>query len=243
MRLFLLICVLCFISLAHAETLVIGTPPFSPPFEMAADNKGELIGFSIEIVSNICKRLDKQYRFQLIHFNKIMDSILRGYIDMAVGNITITQEREQFVAFSLPYLPSEAQFIRKRSDHSVESTKDFEGKTIGIERTSVFEAYLKKHYNDSVKITNYTLISDIMSALESGNIEVALLDKETANFWVANNSNVFELIGEPIPIGLGIGIMLNKNNSQLLAGINQSLLDMQSDGTYLKIYNAYFGPK
>ena len=42
-------------------------------------------------------------------------------------------------------------------------------------------------------------------------------------------------------MGEGYAIMAHKNNSDLIKKINQALLDMEQDGTYLRIYNRYFG--
>ncbi|RYW67113.1 ABC transporter substrate-binding protein, partial [Legionella pneumophila] len=50
-----------------------------------------------------------------------------------------------------------------------------------------------------------------------------------------------KLIGDKIPIGSGYGIIALKNQSALIDKINHILLEMEKDGSYLRIYNEYFG--
>ncbi|MFA1369849.1 transporter substrate-binding domain-containing protein, partial [Legionella pneumophila] len=42
-------------------------------------------------------------------------------------------------------------------------------------------------------------------------------------------------------IGNGYGILALKNNAPLIMKINKALLQIEKDGTYLEIYNTYFG--
>lgn len=53
-------------------------------------------------------------------------------------------------------------------------------------------------------------------------------------------SNLFKLVGKAIRSGDGYGIMANKNNADLITQINKALLQMENDGTYLRISNTYF---
>ncbi|HAT9397002.1 TPA: transporter substrate-binding domain-containing protein, partial [Legionella pneumophila subsp. pneumophila] len=41
--------------------------------------------------------------------------------------------------------------------------------------------------------------------------------------------------------GSGYGIIALKNQSALIDKINHILLEMEKDGSYLRIYNEYFG--
>ncbi|BCA93834.1 hypothetical protein TUM19329_01950 [Legionella antarctica] len=61
-----------------------------------------------------------------------------------------------------------------------------------------------------------------------------------ATLSVNNAIQQFKLVGQKILMGEGYGIMALKSNALLIQQINKSLLDMEADGTYLKIYNQYF---
>ncbi len=228
------------LSVAHAKTLTIGIPPFSPPFVMKADNQNHFIGFSMDIMEMICKRLQVTCKYQPIIFDQAFSKLIDNSIDIAIGSFTITPEREEEVLFSLPYLQSHAAFITLETN-SIKSIDELKSKTIGVEKDSIFVNYLEQKFGNSVKIKTYQTIPDIMFAMSDNDIDAAIFDKETVDFWLGNNYDMFKLVGNPIPLGLGIGIMTNKMNNALIAQINQSLLNMEADGSYLKIYNNYFG--
>ena len=228
------------LNLSYAETLTIGTPPFSPPFVMATDDKGHYIGFSVDIMSAICKRMGVTCLFKSMGYEQMFTDVLENKVDLAIGSITITPEREQSLLFSLPYLQSNLEFIALNNS-PITSIKELTGKTVGAEHDSVFIPFIEEKFGNSIHIKPFRNSSEIMLALTESNIDAAIFDKETAQFWYANNNSMYKFIGSPIPLGLGIGIMTNKRNTTLMERINKILLTMQTEGSYLKIYNTYFG--
>lgn len=240
MRLLILLTIILTQQLGCAETLTIGTPPFSPPFVMSVDNKGHYIGFSVDIMSSICKRMGVTCQFKLLGFEETFTQVIDNKVDLAIGNITITPEREEYVLFSLPYLQSNLEFITL-ANSTINSLNELKGKSVGAEHDSVFIPYIEKNYGRDVRVQSYRSISEMIFALSEGDVDAAILDQQTAQFWQSNNNGMFKFIGEPVPLGLGIGIIANKNNEALIARVNKALTAMQTDGGYLKIYNTYFG--
>lgn len=223
----------------HAETLNIVTPSFSPPFVMSTDNQKHFIGFSVDIITNICKQLKATCRIKSLPFEQTFDAVIRNEADLAIGNYTISSNREAYVQFSLPYLDSMAAMVTL-SSNDVTSIKDLKHKRIGAETDSVFIHYLAKQFGNDIQIVSYPSIAEMMFALNDGSVDAIMFDRETANFWIGNNYDMFKIVGEPFALGEGIGIMVNKDNHALLARLNQALTSMKSDGSYTKIYHTYF---
>lgn len=240
MRLLILLTLIFVIPSTYAEKLIIGTPPFSPPFVMASDGKEHYIGFSIDIMSAICKQMEVTCLYKSIGFEQMFTEVINGSVDLAIGSITITPEREQYLLFSLPYLQSELEFLTLNNS-PITSISELKGRILGAEHDSVFIPFIEKNYGSDVQIKTYRSISEMMLGLSQSEVDAVIFDKETAEFWHANNNDVYKFIGAPIPLGLGIGIITNKSNGALMARVNKALLTMQSEGIYLNIYNTYFG--
>ncbi len=240
MRLMILLVVVLTLPQSYAETILIGIPPFTPPFVMKADDKGHFIGFSIDIMTAICMRMKVSCQYQSLGFEASFKAVMDQKVDLAIGNFTITPEREEYVLFSIPYLESQASFLTLDSN-PFSSIEDLRGKTVGAEHDSIFIDYIEKRYGSAIKVIPYPIISEAVFALSNGDISAVILDRETAQFWVGNNDAMFKVIDPPIPMGLGIGIMANKDNQKLITRINETITDMQSEGSYLNIYNMYFG--
>jgi ABC-type amino acid transport substrate-binding protein len=224
----------------QAKRLIIGLPPFSPPFVMTADNKNHYIGFSVDIMTEICKQLQVECHYQSFGFNQTFIQVMNNSIDLAIGSFTITDERKQKVLFSLPFLNSQASFLAL-ANSPYRTIDDLEGKTVAAEVDSVFIDFVTQKYGRKIKIIPYPNIAELMMALENKDVDAVVFDKEAAYFWIGNNNDLFKTVGEPFTLGQGIGIMTNHSNQTLIDKVNQALLSMENDGRYLHIYNTYFG--
>jgi ABC-type amino acid transport substrate-binding protein len=111
---------LCIVS-ARAETVRVGIEP-EPPFAMA-DGDGGWTGISVELWQRIADQLGWQTKWVLLdNPGKQIEELAAGKIDVAVGALTVTSEREAAVDFSVPFFSSElaiATPIRSSSWFSV----------------------------------------------------------------------------------------------------------------------------
>ena len=121
---------------------------------------------------------------------------------------------------------------------------DIQGKKVGIFKGSLYKDYLLQKFNNQITILEFTNTPSAFEALTNNEVDVLLLANIDEEYWIASSAldrNDFHFIGEPIPLGYGYGIMANFESSKLITQINKALSDMESDGTYLQIYNIYFG--
>ena len=237
-RLFFLILLLA-LPLSHAQNLLIGTTAQNPPFNSLADQNGNFYGFDIDIMGEVCKRIQARCQFTPIIFNNLFTQLEAEKIDLAIAAIIITPYRQQDFLFSLPYLNSSALFMTKHQSN-INTPKDIINKRVGTRHGTPFKELALQIYTDKITIVDVPDIPDLMDGLNNNTIDVVLMDAEAAKNWVSNNSNIYKLVGNPIPVGNGYGIMANKDQEKLISQINQALLNIEAEGTYLKIYTRYF---
>lgn len=205
---------------------------------MAANNKNTLTGFDIDLMKEICTRINMSCSFKAYTFDKLFPALINKEIDATIAGITITAARSEQFIFSLPYLASSGQFMVPTISKS-KNLYDLNGKRIGIERGSLYKELAIKTLDATTTVVAFNTQADLLQALGNNEVDAGLLDAATAEYWVANNSNMFKLIDKTINVGLGYGIMTNQNNSALINTINSALLSMENDGTYLRLYNIY----
>ena len=239
MRRLLFLFLLLALPLSHAQVLLIGTTAQNPPFNSIADQKDHFYGFDIDIMGEICQRIQMRCKFTPVKFNDLFPQIKTGKIDLAIAAIIITANRQQDFLFSLPYLESNAQFMTIQQS-SINKPEDIEQKRVGTRLGTPFEQLALKVYKDQIKSVEFTDIAELLDSLTNKTSDVVLMDAQAAKNWYANNSNLYKLIGSDIPVGNGYGIMANKGQTKLMTQINQALLNLEADGTYLKIYTRYF---
>ncbi|CEG62296.1 transporter substrate-binding domain-containing protein [Legionella micdadei] len=239
MRFLFLLLALLLCSPIKAEIIRVGTLPYDPPFEIEADKDLHFFGFDIDIMTEICNRIQADCRFIPLNFIKIFTELAAGNIDLGLGAISITESREETFLFSLPYLASSGQYVTTTAS-SIRNIEDIREKRVGSVQGTLFKALVLEKFHNLVQIIEYPAITSAFQALSKNKVGVVITDEETARHWVSINSTMFKLLGSSIPVGIGYGIMANKKSSDLIGRVNKALLDMENDGTYLKIYNRYF---
>lgn len=238
MRLFLLLIAMITNSSLFAEDLTIGTRPFIPPFEMMAGKNNSFTGFDIELMMDVCKRIGANCSFKPRPFIQLFNDVQTNKIDLAMSAITITNERKEYVLFSIPYFQSSGQFMAKSLSH-LNSFNDIRGKRAGIELGTTGKGLIQARFGEDVTILEFATTQDVLQALADDNVDVILMDTGAAQYWVANN-NQYQLVDIPISDGSGYGIMTNKTKTDLINRINTALTQIENDGTYLKLYSRYF---
>ncbi len=240
MKLIASLILLLLLPLSFAKPLLIGTTPQNPPFSSIADTKENFYGFDIDMMGAICQRLKLHCKFTPILFKNLATELATGKIDIAIAAIIIGSFRENNFLYSLPYLESNAQFLTKKQS-AITTPQDIVNKRVGVRIGTPFKDLAFTLYHDHITLLEFDRVEDLLNSLNSNSIDVMLTNAAAARYWFSNNSGVYKLIGIQIPTGQGYGIVANAGQDKLIQQINQALLEMEADGTYLQIYTRYFG--
>ncbi len=239
MKALLLLISLFIAPCSFAKTYLVGTSSDNPPFGTIASQHDIFFGFDIDMMTEICKRIKIDCKFKSHLFNDLFGNLKAGKIDLAIAAIIITPDRQENFLFSLPYLQSDARFITLHQS-PIKQPSDIGGKTVGTRLGTPFKDLAIELYKNKITLIDYSTIPIMLDALSHNKVDIILMGDEPAKFWNVNNTGVYKLIGSKIPIGKGYGIMANKGQDALMKRINQALLNMEEDGTYLQIYTRYF---
>jgi len=225
-------------SIVYSTSLTIGVLAFAPPFSLLSGNNNSS-GFSIDLMNEICKRIDVHCRYKELLFLDQEKILKSGGVDIVLTLTPISSIDDKYYSSSLPYLPSNAQFLTLKNN-GIKTINDLKNKKIGVVKISLFLSYLqnKKMFSEIIEFNN---LSDLISAIVNKKVDAVIMDHNIALYTV--NGNFIEngiLIGDEIPFGLGYGMFALKKNAALISKINSALLNIESDGTYTFIYNKYF---
>ncbi|MCF8118122.1 MAG: transporter substrate-binding domain-containing protein [Desulfarculaceae bacterium] len=95
------------------KTLVVGIATGMPPLS-AKTAKGEFIGLDVDLVKDLAASLGVKIRFEPMAFDKLIPAAAAGEVDVAVGGITITPQRNARVFFAGPYFVSGQTLLATR---------------------------------------------------------------------------------------------------------------------------------
>jgi len=217
-----------------------GTASGFPPFEFTQD--GELVGFDIDLAEAVIERAGYEVgEWTDIEFDSLIPSLVEGNIDMAAAAMTITEERQETIAFSSPYYEADqAVLIRDDGDFDLESVEDLGGLVVGAQSGTTGEGELEDliddgtiDEDDSRQYENYTLgVQD----LENENVDALILDVPVAETFADSRSVVVAFI---IETGEEYGFGLRQDDNRI-DDLNAALEEIQEDGTYDDLVTEWF---
>lgn len=231
-------CLAVSLNLNAQRTLTIGALPFNTPFTTQGDSEGHFYGFEISMMNEICRRINVQCTYHPKTFRELFKSVFNGDVDIGLGALIITKGRKKKFLFSLPYFLSSGRVIVV-NNNKILTVNDLQNKTVGALKDSVYETLLQRKLSLNITVRTYPMIPDMLMGLMNGSVDAILIDEKPAEYWAAKGKNL-KLIGQPIPTGSGYAIITNKSNKALIKEINRAIIEMEQDGTYLKLYNDFF---
>lgn len=208
------------------------------PFEFEED--GETKGFDFEVVSAMADLLGVETEFVTTPFDSIIAAVKAGNCDMIASAMTITEERAQEVDFTEPYFDADQSLLVRAADAETYATlEDLAGKTIGVQVETTGASYAEENLPDGAELKEFQTGDDMFPALISEDIDAALQDLPV-NGYRATQSEDF-VVTETFPTGEQYGFAVTKGATDLLAGLNAALAEIQENGTYDEIYATWFG--
>lgn len=222
-------------TITNAEELTFGTEPSYPPFE-ATTEKGELVGFDIDVAQAICQEIGATCTFKTQPFDALIPSLKAKRFDAAMSAIDITTAREKQVLFSEPYYDSSASYIAVKGKGDLAKAKN-----IGVQNGSTFQQYTVAE-TPQYSPKSYVNLQDAILDLQNGRIDIVLSDTALLADILKKEPNL-EFIGEKVAnekyFGKGVGIALNKSNKALQVRLNEGLAKIKANGEYQKIYDKW----
>jgi polar amino acid transport system substrate-binding protein len=226
---------------APAKVYVVGTDAAYAPFE-SQNEKGEIVGFDIEVVSAVAKKAGLEVKFVNTPWEGIFKTLDQGDRDLLVSAVTITDERKQSMDFSNPYFDAQ-QLIAVKANSKISKFDDLKKLKVGVQTgTTGDEVVTKLQGKTSANIKRFESTPLALKELEAGGVDAVVADNGVVINYVTNNSgSKFKTVADKAFAPEQYGIVVKKGNADLLGKINKGLADIKADGTYDQIYAKYFG--
>lgn len=222
------------------ETLRIGTEGAYPPFN-TTDASGNVGGFDIDVAQALCAEMKVECTVVKQDWDGIIPALQARKFDFIAASMSITEERAKVVAFTEPYYTNRLQFVAKKGGE-FDTSKDALAKmTIGAQRATISATWLEEQLGTSANVRLYDTQENAYLDLASGRVDAVLADLFVTYEWLQSDAGKeFELKGEPVFDNDKIGMALRKQDTELLARLNEALKTIQSNGVYDKINAKYF---
>lgn len=224
---------------AQAQTVRLGTEGAYVPWNFVND-AGELAGYEIDLGNAICEQAGLECEWVQNDWDSIIPNLLAGNYDVIMAGMSITEERKQTIDFSQEYYPSDpARFIVLAGNDI--DVSNLEGARIGVQSNTIQAAYIEANLADKNTVIQFANPDQSIADLAAGNVDVILADGSFLESVAGGAQGAFELVGDGIIIGGGVGAGLRKEDTDLIATWNAALDALKADGAVNELIIEWFG--
>ncbi|MGN7295211.1 ABC transporter substrate-binding protein [Rhizobium sp. SAFR-030] len=225
---------------AQSADLTVGANIGNVPWEFQ-DASGKTVGFEVDLVNEVAKRLGKTVEFVNTPFAGLFPAVQSGRINMAVSSITITEKRLASVSFAQPYYDSD-QSLTATAKSGIDGLKAMSGKVVGVDTGSTGDMWAEAHKGDYKlgEIRKFEGLQPAMLDLVAGRIDGYISDIPALLYYVKDKPEL--KVVERIPTGEKYSIMFNKGDP-LASQVNDVITTLKKEGYLAKLHETWFGAK
>ncbi|EXI62593.1 arginine ABC transporter substrate-binding protein [Mannheimia granulomatis] len=227
------------LSASAQETITFAMEPSYAPFEMT-NEKGEVIGFDVDIAKALCEEIKATCQFKTQSFDSLIAGLKFKNFDAIISGMDITEARQKQVSFTEPYLENSVSFMAVKGKFTPETAKN-----VGVQNGTTFQQYLTKNAKQ-YNLKPYATLQSAVLDLKNGRIDMVFGDTPVLTEWLKTEKEL-GFVGEKVVdkafFGNGYGIAVNKSNTALLEKLNAALATIKTNGKYEQIYNTWMAGK
>lgn len=252
--------------LAQEHTFRIATEGSFAPFNFTRPD-GTLDGFEVDLTHELCKRMNAKCEIMTSEWDGIIPGLNAKKFDAILAGMSITEERQKIVDFSVPYQQGllgfatlegsplmelagtgESLNIGTRPDDLealLEKWKPLlKGKKIGVQGSTIGVNFLDKYLADTVEIFEYRTTDEHDMDLLTGSVDAIFAAQP--NFVATMEKPDFakmRMVGTALRggvFGTGVGVALRKDDPETKALFNKAITEAIQDGTVRDLSMKWF---
>ena len=234
-RLVLAIAVLALFSLSclgQSEVVTMGTEGAYPPYSFVND-EGEVDGFERELGDELCRRADLECIWVTNEWDTIIPNLVDGQYDTILAGMSITDERDEVIDFTQPYVPPTPSVYIALSG----SGDDVVDGRVAAQVATIHAGYLSE---SGATLIEYELAGDLLQAVLNGEVDAALIDREFAHDSIAESGDRLTVVGPDVALDSGIGIGVREDDGELKDKLDQAIDSMKEDGSLNTLIRKWF---
>ena len=238
-----------------------------PPWN-SIDASGQLVGFDIDVMNEVCSRVNLECTMQAQEWKTIIPSLNAGKYDAIIAGMMITEKRLKAIDFAGPYAKTPSTLalakgsplagyksklervdlteITPEEQAEIDAFRELlKGKTVGVQTSTTHAAFLDKYVGKGdITIRRYDTQENLDMDLQAGRIDAA---EASLSVWYPRMQDApdkYVLVG-PLwsgdVLGMGNGIGVRKDDTELKELFNKGLDSAIEDGTIKKLALKWFG--
>ncbi|WP_078306076.1 transporter substrate-binding domain-containing protein [Moraxella lincolnii] len=203
------------------------------------DESGQPTGFDIDVMNAIAQDQHFAVTYEVLPWSLILPGMAEGKADIAIAHISITPERQKTHNFSNSYYVSHQAALTKPELANITSFKGLDGHRVEVLSGSIQEEIIQQM---GISTTNKDMVFPLIKSLVNEQTDAVVLDSGILQYYQQQQADMnFGLVMDKEFGDDPYGIVVKKDNTELLNQVNQGLANIRQNGKYQQIEQKWFG--
>jgi polar amino acid transport system substrate-binding protein len=221
------------VQLINAGKLTVCSDIPYEPFEFQKD--GKIVGFDMDIASEIAKDLKAELSVVDSSFEAIETGTALTGCDLSISSVSITDVRKSVMDFSNPYMDDDLTLVATTAS-GITDINSAKGKKVGVQQATTGAKYAAEKGIDAQQFEDSGLL---VQAIQAGTIDAALGNQSILAYAIKDDPK-FKRV-EDYASGEKLGIAIKKGNTAMAEKVNATLKRITDDGSLKKFETTWFG--
>ena len=223
----------------------VGTSADYPPFE-SVDSSGNKVGFDIDLMAEIAKRMDVKLEWVDMPFDSLIAAVQEGKIDTAISAFNYSEKRDEQVDFTAAYFTSEDSFmVTDAFTGQITKPEDVSQFNVGVQTSTTQDGWLtdtlvKEGKLPESKLFRYDRVDQAALDLKSGRIDILMSDYIPAQALVEQLGGLKVVYHGSLSSG-PMNIVIPEGDQDLAAEMNKIIQQLQKEGFIDQLAAKYMG--
>jgi len=222
-------------------SLIVVTLGTVPPFAFK-DDKGELVGFDIDVArlaANALFRDPNKIEFVIVTSDGRWPAIESGRADMGVGGTTVYPDRAIRVAFTRAFIDSGISIMVAKSS-GIKSLEDLNQEKYTVANLNNPQmADRAQMFFPKAKIITFDTPSGEFLAVKSGRAHALQIDTPTADYFAATSASDFEVLPTLLTASQNNAIYLKPGDFKWWLWLDTFVSELRTGSLYPKYAETY----
>jgi polar amino acid transport system substrate-binding protein len=195
-------------------------------------------GYEYCMAANIAHRAGlAKVVVQNVSFDGLVAGATTDY-DLALAQVSITEERKAVVDFSEPYYRS-MMGVLALSDSDI-TAENIKGKQLGVAVATTANSFVESTLMPTTRVRVFDSTEVLIPSVQAGQIDAALQDTAILLGFAQQSGGKLIVVGQ-YDTGESYGAIYPKGSSSASL-LNKAILEMQSDGTFAALTKDWLTP-
>jgi polar amino acid transport system substrate-binding protein len=227
-----------------AGKIVTATDMHYAPFDMLVD--GTYDGMTKDLFDGVSKELGVEPVYQDIPWTAELPGLEVKKFDIVIAPVTITPERLERYAFTLPIADATVALLRAASNTELKKPEDIKGKTVGVQQGTAQFKQLQA-FGDKiggVNVKEYGTTDEAYADLAAGRLDAVAGSLPNLNYLVKTRPETFAMFDKATfgqPTYFSWVVRKDADSASFVKAINDAMLKMTDDGRIKAIQEKWLG--